>query len=206
MSSWRIGVDVGGTFTDVVALESSTGRLEIGKVPTTPENPAIGVLDGLQALQASKLDGGTVSAFLHGTTIGTNALLELKGAIVGLLVSEGFRGVPQVQTGSVGAEQYDPTRHRPPSLVAPWRIREIPERVDRYGAVVRPIDLDAVRRAATELRQAGATSIAVCYMFSYANPSHERMTKEIIQEACPVGSSRVDLQACKLEYSIVSPK
>ena len=101
LSDWRIGVDVGGSFTDLVAFNTKSKETRIEKVPTVKANPAIGVMDALAKLERDwGVSGRDVEAFLHGTTIGTNALLEMKGARVGLLVTGGFRAIPQVQTGS----------------------------------------------------------------------------------------------------------
>src|SRR5829696_2859752 len=99
MVNWRIGVDVGGTFTDFAVLNADTGALLVEKVPTTPGNPATGIVNGLERLLDHGVAAGEISSFLHGTTITTNALIEMKGARVGLLLTGGLRGIAEVQSG-----------------------------------------------------------------------------------------------------------
>src|SRR5215217_8474926 len=97
MAHWRVGVDVGGTFTDFAVLNADTGALLVEKVPTTPDNPARGIISGLELLLSHGVSGEAIGSFLHGTTITTNALIEMKGARVGLLLTEGLRGIAEVQ-------------------------------------------------------------------------------------------------------------
>ena len=185
MSDWRIGVDVGGSFTDLVAFNTKSKELKIEKVPTVKANPAVGVLDALTKLERDEgVSGRDVQTFLHGTTIGTNALLEMKGARVGLLVTGGFRAIPQVQTGSQ-PKPFLLFYHRPEGLVQPMHIKDVPERVDKSGEVITPLGVEATRRAVQALKDDGVTSIAVSFLFSYANPAHEQMAKQIIEEEFP---------------------
>lgn len=185
MADWRIGVDVGGSFTDLVAYDTRSKALRIEKVPTVKANPALGVLHAFQQLERdANVAGSSVDAFLHGTTIGTNALLEMKGARVGLIVTEGFKAIPQVQAGSQ-PRPFLLFYHRPQGLVDPARVKEVPERVDKAGAELTPLDEAATRRVVRELRDDGVTSIAVSLLFSYANSEHEVRIKEIIQEEHP---------------------
>ena len=185
MGDWRVGVDVGGSFTDLVAYNTKSKELRIEKVPTVKTDPAMGVLNALEKLALETgVDAGEIDAFLHATTIGTNALLEMKGAKVGLLVTEGFSGVPQVQAGSQPRPFYL-FYHRPQSLVHPTLIKEVPERVSNAGEILVPIDLGATREAVGEFRRQGVESIAVSFLFSFANPAHEQEVKAIIQEDFP---------------------
>ena len=185
MSDWRIGVDVGGSFTDLVAFNTRSKELKIEKVPTVRADPAAGVLDALAKLERGEgVRGRDVDAFLHGTTIGTNALLEMKGARVGLLVTGGFRAIPQVQTGSQ-PRPFLLFYHRPEGLVQPVHVKDVPERVDKSGEVIAPLDEEATRRAVRALRDDGVASIAVSFLFAYANPSHEQAARRIIEEEHP---------------------
>ena len=185
MTDWRIGVDVGGSFTDLVAYNTKTKDLRIEKVPTEKSNPANGVLNAFEQLERNVgITGANVEAFLHGTTIGTNALLEMKGARVGLIVNAGFKAIPQVQAGSQ-PRAFLLFYRRPQGLVDPARIKEVPERVDKNGVVVDPLDEDTARQVIRELRDDGVTSIAVSLLFAYANAGHEQRLKQIIQEEHP---------------------
>ncbi len=185
MSDWRIGVDVGGSFTDLVAFNTRSKETRIEKVPTVKADPAVGVMDALAKLEQDwGVSGGDVEAFLHGTTIGTNALLEMKGARVGLLVTGGFRAIPQVQTGSQ-PRPFLLFYHRPDGLVQPVHIKDVPERVDKSGEVITPLDVEATRQAVRALKDDGVTSIAVSFLFAYANPAHEQTARRIIEEEHP---------------------
>ena len=183
--SWRIGVDVGGTFTDFAALNPDSGVLLVDKVQTTPDNPARGIVEGLDRLLERGVPSPEIASFLHGTTITTNALIEMKGVTVGLLLTAGLRGIVEVQSGLRYGPLTDLLYERPRPLAPPELTYEIPERVDAQGVVIEPLDEEAVRRAARALRAAGITSVAVCFLFSYANRAHEQRTREILCEEMP---------------------
>jgi N-methylhydantoinase A len=182
---YRLGVDVGGTHTDLVLLDPADGSITVEKVPTTPANPAKGVLHGIEKLAARGIELSAIEFFSHGTTITTNALLELRGAKVGLLITRGFGAVPQVQIQARDGNLFDYFFDRPPPIVPQSLTREIAGRIDYAGGELMPLDEDAVRRAAIELEQAGVVAIAVCYLFSYANRRHEQRTRELIREVFP---------------------
>src|SRR5246127_3623745 len=166
-SRYRLGVDVGGTHTDLVLLDTATGELSVEKVASTPKNPALGVLEGLARFIAKGIPPAHIGFFAHGTTITTNALLEMRGAKVGLLITEGFRAVQEVQTQARDGNLFD-YFHAKPAPIAPQSLtREIPERSDYTGTALKPLDREAVRRAARELAQAGVQSFAVCYLFAF---------------------------------------
>ena len=184
MGDWRVGVDVGGSFTDLVAFNTRSRELRVHKVPTVKADPPSGVLHALARLSGDGVELGDVDAFLHGTTIGTNALLEMTGAKVGMLITEGFAAVPQVQAGSQ-PRPFLLFYHRPEHLVHPTLVRGVGERVSSAGAELAPLDVPATRQAVRGLRDVGVESIAVCFMFSYADPSHEREAKAVIQEEFP---------------------
>jgi len=184
-AQYRLGVDVGGTHTDLVLLDAATGQLMVEKVASTPKNPALGVLNGVARFVARGIAPGSIAFFAHGTTITTNALLEMRGAKVGLLITKGFRAVQEIQNQARDGNLFD-YFHAKPAPIAPQSLtKEIPERSDYEGRVLLRLDRDAVRRAARELDAAGVESIAVCYLFSFMNPAHEEETRALVQAECP---------------------
>jgi N-methylhydantoinase A len=184
-SRFRLGVDVGGTHTDLVLLDVSTGDLMVEKVSSTPKNPALGVLDGVARIIARGIRPQDIGFFAHGTTITTNALLEMRGAKVGLFITKGFRAVQEVQNQARDGNLFDYFYEKPVPIAPQSLTKEIPERADYLGNVLLPLDRDAVRQAARELKAAGVQSIAVCYLFSFMNPEHEAETRKLIQAECP---------------------
>ncbi len=184
-SRYRLGVDVGGTHTDLVLLDAAGGTLLVEKVASTPKNPALGVLDGVAKFVARGIRPADIDFFAHGTTITTNALLEMRGAKVGLLITKGFRAVQEIQSQARDGNLFDYFYAKPAPLAPQSFTKEIPERSDYQGNVLVSLDRDAVRRAARELKAAGVRSIAVCFLFSYANPAHEEETRRIVREEFP---------------------
>ena len=184
-SRYRLGVDVGGTHTDLVLLDPASGELMVEKVSSTPANPALGVLDGIARFIARGVKASEIEFFAHGTTITTNALLEMRGARVGLLITKGFRAVQEVQIQARDGNLFDYFFQRPPPIAPQSLTYEIPERTDYLGNVLIALDADAVRRAARELRTAGVQSIAVCYLFSFMHPAHEEETRKLILAEFP---------------------
>lgn len=182
---YRLGVDVGGTHTDLVLLDALSGTLMVEKVSSTPKNPALGVLDGVAKFIARGVKPCEIGFFAHGTTITTNALLEMRGAKVGLLITKGYRAVQETQNQARDGNPFDYFYEKPVPIAPQSLTKEIPERSDYSGKVLTPLDRDAVRRAARELKDAGVESIAVCYLFSFMNPAHEEDTRRIIQAEFP---------------------
>ncbi len=184
----RIGIDVGGTFTDLVAVDEH-GRLVHAKAPSTPRDQSLSVLDGLARLAgAMGLDRTTLLArterIVHGTTVATNALLERKGAKVGLLITEGHRDVVEMREG-LKDDRYD-LRQPPPEPLVPRRLRlPVRERLRADGRVETPLDPASLERAIATLRGEGVQSVAVCYLHSWRDPSHERATRERLAAALP---------------------
>src|SRR5260221_5082741 len=176
---YRLGVDVGGTHTDLVLLDTDTGELSVEKVASTPKNPALGVLEGLANLIAEGIPPSQIGFFAHGTTITTNALLEMRGAKVGLLITNGYRAVQEVQNQARDGNLFDYFYSKPVPIAPQSLTREIAERSDYLGNVLVTLDRKAVQRAARELKAAGAQSIAVCYLFSFMNPTHELETRAL---------------------------
>ena len=185
-------MDVGGTHTDLVLVDGS-GGVRVEKVPSTPGNPSIAVLDGIGRLFGSGVAPERVGFFGHGTTVTTNALLEMKGARAGLLINEGFRAIQEVQTGARETNQFDLRFRRPEPLVPQSRTAEIGGRIDYRGREIEPLDEGAVERAARWLGEAGVESFAVCFLFSFMNPAHERRAGDIVRRV--VSDAHVSLSS-----------
>src|SRR5579863_7848188 len=184
-TKYRLGVDVGGTHTDLVLLDVAGGTLAVEKVATTPKNPALGIMRGIGNFAARGVDLAAIEFFSHGTTITTNALLEMRGAKVGLLINRGFRAIQETQGQARDGNVFDYFFQKPPPIAPQSLTREIGGRIDYAGAVLEPLDEDAVRRVAAELKAAGVVSIAVCYLFAFMNSAHEERTGALIREIFP---------------------
>ncbi|MFE2773007.1 hydantoinase/oxoprolinase family protein [Microbacterium resistens] len=182
----RIGVDTGGTFTDVCAFDEETGRVHVRKVSSTPDDPGRAIVQGVTEIldQIGGREIGEVGYFAHGTTVGTNALLTGRGARTGLITTRGFRDLLELGRGR-RPSMYDPQADKPIPQVPRHLRMEVTERVRHTGAVETPLDEADVRRAVRELREAGVGAIAVCLLYSYLNPDHERRIGEIIREEMP---------------------
>src|SRR6266581_6053675 len=187
MARYRVTVDTGGTFSDFVYLNEETGDLSIAKLPSTPDDPSRAVLAGIEALLATAGEGADIGYFCHGTTVGTNALLEGKGVKTGLLVTEGFRGIYPLgeQARPYGAALFDVMFDKPAVLVPQSLTGEVKERVDFRGNVLRPLDEAALRETVRELKAQGVESLAVCLLFSFLHPQHETRVREIVLEEMP---------------------
>jgi N-methylhydantoinase A len=187
MPKYRVTVDTGGTFSDFVFFNEASGAISITKVPSTPKQPFQAVLNGIQELVDQGVAANDVSFFCHGTTVGTNALLEEKGAKTGLLVTQGFRGIYEVmeQTRGYGPATYDLFFEKPRLLTPPYLTEEIPERVDFKGHTLKPIDIEVSREAVRRLKKKDVQSVAVCFLFSFLNPDHELKIKQLFAEEFP---------------------
>ena len=179
----RVGLDIGGTFTDVV-LETADQRFT-AKVLTTPAAPEVGAMEALEViLRQSGLPASAVTELIHGTTLATNALIERKGARTALLTTEGFRDTLEIGTEG-RPDQYDTQLVKPEPLV-PRRLRfPVRERLDARGDVLIALDEEAVRRIARELRQQGVESVAIGFMHSYVDDRHEQLAARILREELP---------------------
>jgi N-methylhydantoinase A len=180
---YRIGVDIGGTFTDFALSGATGGRLAIHKRLTTPHDPSEAVLAGVATLCADNgINIGSVSDIVHGTTLVTNAVIERRGAVTGMLVTAGFGDIMDM-----GLERrYDlfDLRIKYPTPLVPRRLRiEVAERVRYDGSVERPLDEAAVAAAAAKFRELGVEAVAVCFLHSYLNPAHESRAAQILREA-----------------------
>jgi N-methylhydantoinase A len=185
---YRIGIDVGGTFTDLVAVDDF-GRTTLAKVSSTPADPSIGVLDGLQLLADTLgLDRLALLAetdrIVHGTTVATNALLEHRGAKVGLLTTEGHRDVIEMREG-LKDDRYN-LRLPPPEQLVPRKLRlGVRERLRADGRVETPLDSASLESAIAALEGERVEAVAVCYLHSWRDPRHERVTREALKRALP---------------------
>jgi N-methylhydantoinase A/oxoprolinase/acetone carboxylase beta subunit len=184
-----VGVDVGGTFTDFMLYDTESGAAHVHKVPSTPEDPGRALITGLRQLcERVGIEPGDVDGVFHGTTVATNAVLQHRGATVGMVTTKGFRDIVHIG------------RHQRPQNYSimqdiPWQSRPFVRRRHRKvvrerlvppgGEVLEPLDEDGVRRAASELRDAGVEAVAVCFLFSYLNPAHERRAAEIVAREMP---------------------
>ena len=183
--AWRVGVDIGGTFTDVALVDEATGRIGIAKLPSTPHDLVEGVIDGIRkGLARHGVDPAAVSLLSHATTIVTNALLEGKGAKAGFVTTRGFRDVLELRRSS-RADLYDLLQDAPAVLVPRrWRF-EITERIDAQGQVVTPLAEGEIDGLIAAIRDAGLETVAVSLLFSFLNDAHERRLGERLRRALP---------------------
>ena len=187
MAQYRLTVDTGGTFSDFVFVNEATSEITVAKLPSTPDDHSKAILAGVEILIGRGVAPEDIRYFCHGTTIGTNTLLEGKGVRTGLLVTKGFRGIYEVaeQSRPHGPVIFDIMYDRPTKLVPPSRTAEVIERVSFEGEILQELDEQALRQALRELRQEGVESIAVCLLFSFLAPRHEERVRAIIGEEIP---------------------
>ena len=184
---YRVGIDIGGTFTDFALLNGA--EITLYKNLSTPEDRSIGVMAGLQqlaSLEDLSLDAflGRCDAIVHGTTVADNTLIEMNGALTGLITTEGFRDEMEYRRGF--KEDIWDVRLAPPPQITPRRRRlTVPERIRHDGSVHLPLDEEAVREACRRLRKQGVGSVAISLIFSFVNPSHEKRVAEIVAEEMP---------------------
>jgi len=182
---YRLGFDIGGTFTDLVIADETTGEIRIAKVPSTPKNPNIGALNGLRRLLTeSGVKAEELTFAIHGTTVVTNTVIERKGAKTALIATKGFRDVLEI-----GRErrvtQYDFFEERLPPLVPRHLRREVDERIAYNGEVLKELNPEEVKALVQEFKKLGIESVAVCLIHSYANPKHEKEIEKIFSEEAP---------------------
>ena len=185
MKRYRVGVDIGGTFTDAVLMDTDSGRVAISKVLTTPNDPAVGFMDAINRLRDQEgVAPEEIADVVHATTIATNAILERRGSRVGLLVTRGFRDILEIGR-QVRHELYNLQTEKPVPLVPRELVYEVTERVDYRGEVLDPLDLQDVEAAAELFRQAGVECIAVCFLHAYRFSDHERRTGDLLRVLLP---------------------
>jgi N-methylhydantoinase A len=191
--TWRIGFDIGGTFTDLAMIQEETGVMEIWKVPSTPKRPYEAGLAGLQSiLYRAGVSPKDIQFLVHGSTVAINAILEHKGAKVGLITTEGFRDVLEIgriirgRAGDISGEAlYDPQYEKSPTLVPRHLRLGVRERIGPWGDIVEPIDETNARETVRKLIEFGVEAVAVCLLHSYANPSHEKRLAELVLKEAP---------------------
>lgn len=182
---YRLGCDIGGTFTDFVLLNDQTGEIQTGKCLTTPLDPSDAVEEGIRALEATTADFvGSLDELIHGTTLVINSIIERKGAKTGLITTKGFRDVLEIGR-EIRYAPYDIFAEFPTPLI-PRKYRiEVDERIRSDGSILKPLDRSDGVRAVRTLLEMGVESIAVCLINSFENPSHELMLQSIIEEEAP---------------------
>src|ERR1700709_40857 len=185
--SYRLGVDVGGTFTAALLAEEGSGSTWRAKTASTPADQAVGVLNGIgQVCAAAGIELAEVAQVLHGTTVATNAILEGKGATVGLVTTKGFRQVLQIARSYVpGGLAGGIIWPKPEPLADLENTVEVDERISSTGEVIRPLDEDDVRRQLGRLRGSGVQALAVSLINSFADPAHERRIGKLAAELLP---------------------
>lgn len=185
MTALRVGVDVGGTFTDIDIVDGESGKRTSWKVPSTPADQAEGMLHGIaDALEQIGAGASDIALLAHGTTVATNTLIERRGARCALLTTQGFRDLLEIARGQRPA-MYDLSADKPVPLIERAECWEVPERMLFDGTVKEPLDEDHVRTLGTKFSKQGIEAVAVCYLHSYANPVHEQRTKELLEEVAP---------------------
>lgn len=206
---YRIGIDVGGTFTDVVC-QDARGAVRLMKIPTSRSDPSVAIASAIEQMRGDwGVHPTNIEAFMHGTTAGTNAVLERKGARIGLITTEGFRDVLEIGR-QMRHRMYDMVLNaETPGFLAPGRYRkEVAGRVAADGSILVALDEDAVAKAVDELVADGVEAIAVCLLFSFINPAHEKRVGEIIAERWPTLmyslSSEVDPTFREYERTVVT--
>jgi len=183
--TWRIGVDIGGTFTDVALVEENTGRIGVAKVPTTPDDFGRGVLDGLKAVMKKyEIAAEDVGLLSHATTVVTNAILEEKGAKAALIMTRGFRDVLELRR-SARPDLYDLFQDGPHTLIPRSRRFEITERTGADGGIITPLAEREIADLIGEIKNCDVEAIAVSLLFSFLNPGHEKQLGRKLREAFP---------------------
>ena len=182
---YRIGVDIGGTFTDFHVLDDTTGAVFTGKRPSTPDDPARAIIEGLEALASRHgIDLGGLRRLSHGTTVGTNALIQRRGGRVAMVTTRGFRDLLEIGR-QTRPHMYSLTEDHPPPLVERRHRFEIDERMDAAGEAVAGLTDDAVAAAVEQVRESGAEACAVCLLFAFRNPEHENRIADAVRTALP---------------------
>jgi N-methylhydantoinase A len=189
MSRWRVGVDSGGTFTDICLFDEQAGRVEVWKVASTPDDPSRGIAQAVEeGMRRVAPDAARPAApvvyFGHGTTVATNALIQHRGVRTGLVTTEGFRDLLEIGRQK-RPDLYDIQADKPPTLVSRDLRLEVPERVRHTGEIDKPLDESRMRAAACALKAAGVGAVAVSFLYGFVRPEHEKRAVEILREELP---------------------
>lgn len=196
MEKFRIGIDVGGTFTDAVLVSEATGETQIAKVLSSPSDPSIGFLEAMdRVLDKAGLKHRDISYLVHGTTVATNALIEGKTPKVAFITTLGFRDMLEIAR-QIRPSLYDTHFEKPRPPVPRNLCFEVRERLDSSGTVIAPLDTSAMRRIAKEIKKQGVLSIAICFLHGYINPEHEQLAAEIIKEHIPDSQISLSHDVC----------
>ena len=184
-SRYRLGVDIGGTFTDAILINERTGEIHVGKVPSTPKDPSRGFMVAAhRMLREADISPEQIRIVVHGTTVATNTVIEGKVARTGFITTNGFRDLLEIQR-QIRPALYDLQFEKPRPLVPRHLCFGVPERLDAHGNTLIPLDENAVVQVAERLRKEGVQAIAVCFLHAYVNPIHESRTGEILREIVP---------------------
>lgn len=181
---YHLGIDIGGTFTDVIVADQTGEIVATLKTPSVPQAPEQAIFNAIEDLRAAGIDPGHISLFVHGTTLAVNTLIERTGAVTGLLVTHGFRDVLEIRR----LRLEDPTNFygdKPLPLVPRHLVKEIDERRLADGSIYRPLDEAQVRRAVAGLVADGVTAVAICFLHAYKNPEHEHRVRDLIRREFP---------------------
>ena len=196
MTTWRVGVDIGGTFTDAAMVDGETGAVHVVKVLTTPDDPAVGFMAALErGLRERGAAGKDLGVVVHATTVATNALIEGKMARVGMLVTRGFRDILEIGR-QIRSRLYDVHLQKPAPLVPRRWSLEVSERLDADGRVLEALDLAEVRAAVRRLRDERVEAVVICFLHSYVNPEHERAAATVVREEFPHAYLSVSSEVC----------
>ncbi|MCA0044913.1 hydantoinase/oxoprolinase family protein [Celeribacter litoreus] len=183
--AWRIGVDSGGTFTDVCLFDEATGKVEIWKVSSTPDDPSRGITQGVvEGLDQVGAEAKDLSFLGHGTTVATNALIELRGVKTGLIVSDGFRDLLELGRQK-RPNLYDMNADKPQQLVTRDLRREVPERLRADGSIEVELDEEALRAEVRSLAKEDIKALAICFLYGFLNTEHEALARKIVEEELP---------------------
>jgi N-methylhydantoinase A len=194
--SMLLGIDVGGTFTDVVVYDDHAQQVLVDKVSSTPANPERGVIEAIRKLRdVHGLNTDALGVFAHGSTVATNALLESKLAATALLVTEGFRDVLEIGTQK-RHDMFDLGLVKPPALIPRDLVFSVPERLDREGGIVRPLLDEEIDRLVKAVEDSGVGACAVCLLFSFQNSAHERALGEALRARLPGVSVALSCEIC----------
>lgn len=185
MGAVRLGIDIGGTFTDITVLEEDTGRVTVAKVPSRGSDPGGALIDAVErGLELAAVDAGDVAMLVHGTTIVTNAVLEKKLPRTALLTTEGFRDVLEIGR-HFRPDMYDLMQDKPEPVVPRERRYCVAERTDAAGEVLREPDREEVSELFAVIRDGGSRAVAVCFLNSFVNPANEAIVRDWLRQGVP---------------------
>ena len=183
--TYRLGIDIGGTFTDLVMLNETTGDLQQVKLPSTPKDPSIAFMNVVRrALERAEVAPEAIRYLVHGTTVATNTIIEGKGAKAALITTEGFRDVLEIAR-QIRPRLYDIFCEKPKPIIPRYLCYGVPERMDFAGKVLQPLREEEVRAVARKIREEEVEAVAVCLLHSYVNPKHEKQIGSILKEELP---------------------